>query len=148
MIAADAASESAQLPAGASLSVLSQPACTIAVLAGELDIATTPALRERLFSVLGLAVRLLIIDLSGVSFCDAGALAMLIGTQRRARWRGITVLLAAPSPRAARLLRITGLDRSFTICATLDEALPAQQDRPPAGASPLPAQGRPATQPT
>lgn len=50
---------------------------------------------------------------------------MLIGTQRSARRRGITVRLAAPRPQAAKLLRITGLDQSFTICATLDEALPA-----------------------
>ena len=132
MIVADAAREPARVSAEATLSVLSRdPACTIAMLAGDLDIATTPALRERLFSVLGLAGGLLIIDLSGVSFCDAGVLAMLIGTQRRARQRGITIRLAAPSRRMAKLLRVTGLERSFTICATLDEALPARVDGPP-----------------
>jgi anti-anti-sigma regulatory factor len=59
-----------------------------------------------------------------VAFCDVAALAMLIGVQRRLRWRGITVRLA-PRPQAAKLLRITGLDRSFMICATLDDAFPA-----------------------
>ncbi len=148
MIVADADREPPLIPEGASLSVLSRgPGATIAMLAGDLDIATTPALRQRLFAVLDLAGRLLVIDLSGVSFCDAGALAMLIGTQRRARGRGITVRLAAPSPRVTKLLRITGLDRSFTICATLDEALPASGDAL-AGAPPLPAEGRPATRET
>jgi len=108
-----------------SLSVLSRPAITIARLEGELDIATTPALRERLLSVFSPAVRLIVIDLSGVSFCDVSALAVLVATQRRAGGLGITVRLAAPSSQMAKLLRVTGLDQCFTICATVDDALPA-----------------------
>jgi anti-sigma B factor antagonist len=123
MTAVDVARGSAQVQAEMSLSVLSQPAVTIARLAGELDIATTPALRERLLGVFSPGVRLFIIDLSGVSFGDVSGLAVLVATQRRARRLGITVRLAAPRPQVARLLRITGLDQCFTICATLDEAL-------------------------
>jgi anti-anti-sigma factor len=142
MTAVDAAGGPVQVLAGASLPVLSRAACTIAVLEGDLDIATTPALRRRLFSVLGPGVRLLIIDLSGVSFCGVAGLAVLIGTQRRARGRGITVRLAAPRPQMAKLLRVTGLDRSFTICATLDDALPTLGGTPPAATSPRPAARR------
>jgi anti-anti-sigma factor len=148
MTAIDAAEGSAWVPAQASLSFLSWPGLTIARLEGDLDIATTPALRERLLRVPGPAGRLLIIDLSGVSFCDAAGLAMLIGAQRRASGRGITIRFVAPRPQMAKLLRITGLDRSFTICATLDDALPAQGGRPPAATSPPPAEARPATQGT
>jgi anti-anti-sigma factor len=107
-----------------SLSVLSRPAVTIARLEGELDIATTPTLRERLLGVFRPGVRLLIIDLSGVSFCDVSALAVLVGTQRRATGLGVTVRLASPRPQMAKLLRVTGLDQCFTIYATLDDALP------------------------
>ena len=67
---------------------------------------------------------LLIIDLSGVSSCDTGGLAVLVGTQRRARARGIAVCLAAPGHQVVELLRSSGLDRSFTICATLADAVP------------------------
>jgi anti-anti-sigma factor len=123
MIAVDAARGPAQVQAGMSLSVLSRRAVTIASLEGELDIATTPALRERLLNVFRPGVRLLVIDLSGLSFCDVSALAVLIATQRRARRLGITVRLAAPRPQVTKLLRITGLDQCFTICATLDDAL-------------------------
>ena len=42
-----------------------RPPFTIARLEGDLDIATTPLMRERLLSVLGPGVRLLIIDMSG-----------------------------------------------------------------------------------
>jgi anti-anti-sigma factor len=72
-------------------------------------------------------VKQLTIDLSGVSSCDVAGLAVLIGTQRRATVRGITVRLAAPGPQIAELLRITGLDRSLTICATLADALTSQR---------------------
>jgi len=125
MTTVDAARGPAQVQAEMSLSVLSQPAVTIARLEGELDIATTPALRERLLSIFSLGVRLLIIDLSGVSFCDVSALAVLVATQRRARLLGITVRLAAPRSQMAKLLRVTGLDQCFTICATLADALRA-----------------------
>jgi anti-anti-sigma factor len=148
MTAIDAGRGSAWVPAQASLSFLSTPACVIAMLAGDLDIATAPALRERLLGEPGLAGRLLIIDLSEVAFCDVAALAMLVGVQQRARWRGITIRLAAPCPQMAKLLRITGLDRSFTICATLDDALPAQSGGPTATTSLPPAQARPATRGT
>jgi anti-anti-sigma factor len=127
MIAVDAVRGPDRVPAEASLSVPSWPGLIIARLEGDLDIASTPALRERLLGVLSPGVRLLVIDLSGVSFCDVAGLAVLIGTQRRARARGITVRLAAPRPQMARLLRITGLDRSLTICATLADALPTQR---------------------
>jgi anti-anti-sigma factor len=123
MTAVDAARRPALVQAEMSLSVHSQAAVTIARLAGELDIATTPALRERLLGVFSPGIRLFIIDLSGVSFGDVSGLAVLVATQRRARRLGITVRLAAPRPQVARLLRITGLDECFTICATLDDAL-------------------------
>jgi anti-sigma B factor antagonist len=123
MTAVDAAMGPAQVQAEMSLSVLSRPAVTIARLEGELDIATTPALRERLLSVVGPGVRLLVIDLSGVSFCDVSTLAVLVAAQHRARGLGITVRLAAPRSQMAKLLRVTGLDHCFTICATLDDAL-------------------------
>ena len=124
MTAVDTAMGPVQVQPEISLSVLGRPAVTIARLEGELDIATTPALRERLLSVFRPGVRLLVIDLSGVSFCDVSTLAVLVATQRRAGRLGIAVRLAAPRPQVARLLRITGLDQCFTICATLDDALP------------------------
>jgi anti-anti-sigma factor len=126
MTAVDAASRPAQVQAEARLSVVSRPAFTIARPEGDLDSAAVPALRKRLLSVFSPGMRLLIIDLSGVSFCDVAGLAVLIGTQRRARGLGISVRLAAPRSQMAKLLRVTGLDRWFTICATVDDALPAR----------------------
>src|SRR5579862_2475398 len=123
MTAVDAAMGPGPGLGGASLSVLGRPGLTIARLEGDLDIVTVPALHERLLNGLGPGAGLLIIDLSGVSFCGAAALTMLIGTQRCATARGSTVRLAAPRPQMAKLLHITDLDRTFTICATVEDAL-------------------------
>jgi anti-anti-sigma factor len=106
-----------------SLSVLRRPAHTIARLRGELDVATAPALRERLAPLLRRRMRLLVLDLSEIRFCDAAGLAVLIGTQRRARLSGITLRLAAPGAQVANVLRATGLDRSLSIHPTLAAAL-------------------------
>ena len=94
-------------------------------LRGALDIAAAPALRERLIGLLRPGLRLLVLDLSRVPSCDPAGLAVLIGTQRRAGLLGIVVLLAAPSPPVAKLLRLTGLDHSLTICPDLSSALGA-----------------------
>jgi anti-sigma B factor antagonist len=103
---------------------------TIVRLGGALDVAAAPALRERLIGVLHRGTSLLVLDLSGVLSCDVSGLAVLIGTQRRARLLGIVVRLAAPSPPVAKLLRSTGLDRSFTICPDLSGALAAERHKP------------------
>ncbi len=104
------------------------PAARVIVrLAGALDVAAAPALRERLIGLLQPGMRLLVLDLSRVPSCDPAGLAVLIGTQRRARPLGIVVLLAAPSLPVAKLLRLTGLDRSFTICPDLRGALAVER---------------------
>jgi anti-anti-sigma factor len=84
---------------------------TIAELAGELDIASAPALREQLLSLLRPGSSRLVIDLSKVSLCDASGLAVLVGIGRRARLPGGFLRLAAVSPQADQVLHITGLHR-------------------------------------
>jgi anti-anti-sigma factor len=95
---------------------------TIIAIHGELDIATTAALRDRILTTLANTTTPVIIDLTAVSFCDASGLALLVGTQRRAALHGVTLTLAAPRPNVTKLLRITGLDRAFTIHPTLAAA--------------------------
>ncbi len=88
---------------------------TIAELAGELDIARAPALREQLLSMLRLGSNRLVIDLSKVSFCDTSGLAVLVGIGRRARQQGGFLRLAAVSPQADQVLQITGLHRHLPV---------------------------------
>jgi anti-anti-sigma factor len=93
------------------VSVRTGAGITIAELAGELDIASAPALREQLLSLLRPGSSRLFIDLSKVSLGDASGLAVLVGIGRRARLLGGFMRLAAVSPQADRVLHITGLHR-------------------------------------
>lgn len=92
---------------------------TVIALDGELDIASTPSLRERLHSELADVALAdpgprVVLDLSGVTFCDASGLALLVDARRRTGPGG-TVVLDGPRPQLLRLLRVTGLDRVFTV---------------------------------
>jgi anti-anti-sigma factor len=102
-------------------------------LDGDLGIVAAQALREVLISALRPGTRLLAIDLSRVQSCDSAGLAVLIGTQRRAREEGIVVCLVAPSPPVAELLHSTGLERCLTICPRLSGELVWERGESPRG---------------
>jgi anti-anti-sigma factor len=110
---------------------------TIVSLCDALDFAAAPALRERLIDMLHRGTDLLILDLSHVPSCDAAGLAVLIGTQRRARLLGIPMRLVAPSLPVSKLLLSTGLKHNFTICSDLSGAL-ARHGHEPAGLASAP----------
>ncbi len=98
----------------------------IVTIDGDIDIASTPALREHLRDVLNTREHArVIIDLSGVHFCDASGLGLLIGAQRHARRLRTSLCLSGPQPPVLRLLHVTGLDRSLEIHATLAAAIDA-----------------------
>jgi anti-anti-sigma factor len=115
----------------------------IAALSGELGIASAPALREQLLSLLRAASHL-IIDLSAVERADASGLAVLVGSRRRARLLGGSLRLAAPSPQVARVLSATGMNQHLDIFPTVRAAITGQP-RPDEAIFPpatVPARGR------
>ncbi|MGI5165697.1 STAS domain-containing protein [Spirillospora sp. CA-253888] len=91
------------------------PEHALITLHGEIDIASAPDLRARLRTALDSAGPRAVIDLSGVTFCDVSGLALLVWAHRRAGAAGTDLVLAAPRPQLARLLEVTGLDRTFTV---------------------------------
>jgi anti-anti-sigma factor len=105
--------------------------CVIAALSGELGIASAPALREQLLSLLRAASHL-IIDLSAVQHADASGLAVLVGSRRRARLLGGSLRLAAPSPQVTRVLSATGLNQHLDIYPTVRAAITGQPGPPAA----------------
>ena len=115
----------------------------VAALSGELGIASAPALREQLLSLLRAASHL-IIDLSAVEHADASGLAVLVGSGRRARLLGGSLRLAAPSPEVARVLSATGLNQHLDIFPTVRAAVTGQPRLPEAifPSAPVPARGR------
>lgn len=89
---------------------------------GEVDLATAPALRGHLLSVLRKHGNQVILDLAGVDFMDSSGLHLLLSTERRARLLGGALRLVAPQRNVTRVLQVTGLDRHFAIFPTLEAA--------------------------
>lgn len=94
----------------------------IAELAGELDIATVPALREQLLSLLRPGSSRLIIDLSKVTYCDSSGLAVLVGACCCARRLGGFLYLAAASSQTRQVLQLTGLYQHLPVFPTVSAA--------------------------
>ncbi|HEY3683392.1 MAG TPA: STAS domain-containing protein [Streptosporangiaceae bacterium] len=91
---------------------------------GNLDGADATDLREQLRTLLRtVRNRRVIIDLSQVPHADANGLAVLVGGYRWARERGIEIVIAAPCPQVARTLRLTGLNRLFSMYPSTTEAV-------------------------
>ncbi|MFC4565594.1 STAS domain-containing protein [Nocardiopsis mangrovi] len=100
-----------------------RPAHTLLHLEGEIDIATAPALRERLLGALRPGTPLAVIDMGGVSFCGAAGVAVLVDVRHRAIVLGIPLRLIGLRAQVARILHLTGLDQGFEIHPTLRAAL-------------------------
>lgn len=118
------------LPRALGLSTHFRGGYCVAALSGELDIASAPELREQLRGVLRPDASRLIVDLSHVSFCDASGLAVLVGTNRRARLLGGVLRLAAPAPPVLEALRITGLDLQLDVFPTVSAAITGTKASP------------------
>jgi anti-sigma B factor antagonist len=82
----------------------------VAALSGRLDSARAPAVREQLLRLLRPSASKLVLDLTLVSDIDAAGLAVLVGTERRARLLGGSLRLAAARPAVSMAVHAAGLD--------------------------------------
>lgn len=89
---------------------------------GEVDMLTAPALRQVIDEQIA-DCRVLVIDLSGVSFLGSAGLAVLVETSHEATRRDVVLRLVASSHTVRRPLEITGLTDMLTTFPTLDEAV-------------------------
>src|ERR1700744_2000714 len=84
---------------------------------GEIDLYTAPRLQSELTAVIASAAPAsrVVVDMSGVEFCDSTGMNVLLSCLRQARERGGELELAAPRPAIIKILAVTGLDSVFTI---------------------------------
>jgi anti-sigma B factor antagonist len=91
------------------IEVRHESGCAIVTAAGEIDISTLTALRERLFDVAASGAPLMV-DLERVSFIDSVGLATLVGAANRAAAHGGGLQVTCAQPKIRQLVRLTGLD--------------------------------------
>ncbi|WP_033212330.1 STAS domain-containing protein [Kitasatospora phosalacinea] len=84
-------------------------------LVGDLDYEQAPRLRRHLDTLVLRVGHCLLMDLSGLEFCDSSGITALLTAHGQARTAGAAFALAAVPPRTLRLLSIVGLDQVLTI---------------------------------
>jgi anti-sigma B factor antagonist len=95
----------------------------IIALSGEVDVYTSPRVKQEIVDLLNGGTTKLIVDLSGVEYLDSTGLGVLIGGLKRARERDGDLKLLCDNPRILRIFEITGLTKIFDIHRTEAEAL-------------------------
>jgi anti-sigma B factor antagonist len=90
-------------------------------LEGELDMAATAVLRERVAAAAGTPG--VVVDLAEVRFADSSVLKELLRANAELGKDGTRVVLAAVPAQMRRLLELTRTDELFEIAADRDDAL-------------------------
>lgn len=94
----------------------------VLTVAGEVDLATAPALEIAIDAVLADKPAALVIDLSAVTFLASAGMAVLVATHKRAG-DATRIAVVADGPATSRQLKMTSLDQVFALHSTLDAAL-------------------------
>ena len=113
-------------PSANALFLISQhaidPQSCVVCVEGELDLATAPRLKMALGEMLRAGFTQLVVDLAQVTFMDSTALGVLVGTERSLDV-GARLAIVCTHPNVLRIFEFSGLDGSFAIFSTFDEAL-------------------------
>ncbi len=98
-------------------------AATVLAVSGELDLAASPTLEERLDEVFGNGASHLIIDLRQLEFIDSTGLSVLVKAHQRAGESGCRFGLVNGGSQVRRLLSLTGIAERLTVADSPEELL-------------------------
>ncbi|HUT75120.1 MAG TPA: STAS domain-containing protein [Armatimonadota bacterium] len=111
-------------PVGMELSSRRLGATTaVLTIGGEVDLYTTPQVKEEIVGLIDAGVRRLVVDLSAAEYLDSTALGTLVGALKRLREHDGELRLANPAPRIRKLLEITRLLKVFEVRDSVAQAL-------------------------
>jgi anti-sigma B factor antagonist len=97
----------------------------VLTVTGELDHHTAPQLTQALRNAPLAHDRPLVIDLSGLAYCDSTGITVLVTAYQRTEAAGTSFSLAGLSHDLHRVFQTVGLDQVFTFHPTLDDAFTA-----------------------
>ena len=101
---------------------------TVVAVAGEVDVATAPRLREQTIDLIARGHHRVVIDLEAVDFLDSTGLGVLVGVLRRIRTAAGELRIVCATPRLLELFAITGLDGVFDVRATVADATTGESE--------------------
>ena len=88
---------------------------TVVEVAGELDLHTSPPLRDHMIELIEQGTVRLALDLTKVDFMDSSSLGSLVTCLKRLRERDGRLVLIGVGGTPMKVLTLTGLDRVFEI---------------------------------
>ena len=91
---------------------------------GEIDMLTSPRLRDALSPVVSVPGADVVVDLDGVSFLGSNGLGVLVELSQQAEAAGTRFRLVCSNRNATRPLTLTGLDQVLDLYATYAEVPP------------------------
>jgi anti-sigma B factor antagonist len=91
----------------------------------EIDVTNADEIRQALLTAASPDVAVLIIDMSGTTFCDSAGVGAIIAAYRQATATGTELRLVATA--VLRILTLTGADQLIPIYPTLEAALAARK---------------------
>lgn len=95
---------------------------TPVTVAGELDHGSHAALLHGLSACIAAGRHRLLLDVSGVTFCDSTGLGALVRLHRQAEAQGGWLRLVRPAADLRRILQVTNLDRLLRVDETSSAA--------------------------
>jgi anti-sigma B factor antagonist len=107
------------------LSTTSRGTATVVSVGGEIDLGTAGELGDHLLTATRHAGPDLVLDLTDVSFMDSTGLKVLLAAHKRVQLVGGHLALAAAGRSVRKVLTVTGLDQTFLVAETVDEAVAA-----------------------
>lgn len=91
-------------------------------LHGEIDLHSSPKLREAMLAEVGNGSQRFIFDLAAVDYIDSSGVGTLVELKRKVERQKCKLILAAVQPRVLNVLEITQLDKFFPIVADVAAA--------------------------
>jgi anti-sigma B factor antagonist len=92
-------------------------------LAGRLNMASADRLRGEVAAAITRGEKRIAVDMSEIEFLDSTGLGAIISAFKSVREAGGDVRLVAPSWQAMLVIRLTNMDRVFTIYDSAEEVL-------------------------
>jgi len=108
------------------------PGCAIVAVSGDVDISTSPDLREALAEAVAAGNRAIVVDLSAVRFVDSTGLGVLVGAYTAVRNAGGRLSVVNDHAPVLKVFTITALHDVLGVHPTLAQAIAAVSEPQPA----------------
>ncbi len=91
-------------------------------VSGDLDLVTAPLLTDEALNRLDTGSRDVLLDISGLEFCDSSGLSAFARISNRLAPDGHRLALAGPLPIVRRVLEVSGLVEVFIVADSVGDA--------------------------